>query len=74
MQEQQRPVCYVCGNAVRENAVYIGQGLYRHPSRCKPGSKRYMENKALLRLYRRTPHRPPVGPGLAELPPIEGSA
>ena len=34
--------CYVCGNEIKEGAVYIGQGKYRH-KRCKPGTKRWID-------------------------------
>ena len=29
--------CYVCGNYIKENPLYIGQGLFRHSRRCSPG-------------------------------------
>jgi len=38
----EHPICYVCEKPIRENALYIGQGLYRHPSKCTPGGKVYM--------------------------------
>lgn len=36
--------CYVCGHEGRD-LQYIGKGLYRHKSRCKPGRKRWLESK-----------------------------
>jgi hypothetical protein len=39
--------CYVCGGTIREGALGIGQGLYRHPSKCEPGSEAYMQNPYL---------------------------
>lgn len=45
------PTCYVCGGPIRGKALYISKGLYRHPSRCGPGSQRYMQDPALAALY-----------------------
>ena len=44
-------LCYVCGSPIQAQALCIGQGLYRHPSSCEPGSVRYMRNRALARFY-----------------------
>ena len=46
-----QPTCYVCGGEIRENALSIGQGLYRHRSSCEPGSERFMQNERLARAY-----------------------
>lgn len=35
------PTCYVCGNPIKDKAVGIGQGLFRHPSKCRPGNLFY---------------------------------
>jgi len=43
--------CYVCGRRITGKALYVCQGLYRHPSRCEPGSARYMRNPALAAVY-----------------------
>lgn len=47
----QRKICYVCGAEIRLNALYIGQGLYRHRSRCAPGTDKYLQNPRLARRY-----------------------
>lgn len=50
--------CYVCGQAIQGRALSIGcdqthpEPRYRHPSKCEPGSKAYMANRALARRYR----------------------
>ena len=44
-------ICYVCGNMIRAQAVYVGRGLYMHPSSCGPGSARYMQNRPLAAAY-----------------------
>jgi len=35
--------CYVCGNKITGNPVYIGQDKHRH-IRCEPGSARWLES------------------------------
>jgi len=35
--------CYVCGG-MAHNPLYIGMNLYRHRSKCAPGSKAWMES------------------------------
>ena len=52
----EHPTCYVCGRPIRENALRVpgpapGEGLWRHPSRCKPGSAAYLANRKLARAY-----------------------
>ncbi len=37
--------CYVCGGPIRENPLYIGQGKYRHRSKCAPGSEQWMRSE-----------------------------
>lgn len=39
-----KPVCYVCGNVIRENALYIGNETYRHEVRCRPLSASYVKH------------------------------
>ena len=37
--------CYVCGNEIKSNPLYIGQGLYRHISKCKPLSENWLKSE-----------------------------
>lgn len=37
--------CYVCHGPIRENPLYIGQGRYRHRSKCAPGSEGWMRSE-----------------------------
>ena len=48
---EELPVCFVCGKVIRENALYIGKDLYRHKSKCKPGSVNWMKNEKLAKLF-----------------------
>ena len=50
MAEQARR-CFVCARRILTAPVYIGQDLYRHAG-CEPGSRRYMRNRRLARIYR----------------------
>jgi hypothetical protein len=36
-----RQFCFVCNNLIRKNPLYIGQGFYRHKSKCNPLSENY---------------------------------
>lgn len=46
---QRREVCYVCERKINGKPEAIGGGLYRHPRKCRPGSKRWMEsNRATI--------------------------
>jgi len=51
MSAEERTRCYVCGGEIRGGALCIGQGLYRHPVKCAPGSARYMRRRKLRRTY-----------------------
>ena len=52
------PTCYVCGRPIRSGAVYIPGGLYRHKSKCKPGSTEYMRRKKWRDLHNQIMGRP----------------
>jgi hypothetical protein len=56
-----RPSCFVCGNEIRQDPLYIGKGLYRHSHRCAPLTKQHEE-------YRRRGTRVAPGRELAPYP------
>ncbi len=36
--------CYVCNKKIKNNPIYIGNGMYRH-IRCHAGSKKWLHSK-----------------------------
>jgi hypothetical protein len=36
--------CYVCGKAIKGAGQYVGQGLWRHKSKCRPGSDAWLRS------------------------------
>ncbi len=56
--EHEYPTCYVCGRPILKNPQRIptppGQPpLYRHRSKCYPGSKEYLKKPGLRRRWKR---------------------
>lgn len=39
-----KQICYVCGNEIKENPLYVCQGFYRHRSKCSPGSVTWLKS------------------------------
>lgn len=39
-------ICYVCKKEIKANPLYIGQGNYRHRSKCVPSSKEWQNSEA----------------------------
>lgn len=44
-------ICFVCGNPIRENPLYIGKGIYRHSQNCAPLTKKYAEYQEQKKKY-----------------------
>lgn len=43
--DEGKPTCYICGKIIKQNALYVGQGKHRHPSKCQPGSEEWMKSQ-----------------------------
>ena len=43
--------CYVCGHPIRENAQQIGPDMFRHKVKCAPGTRKYLANPELKKLW-----------------------